>query len=145
VQEIEISRLGYMLGTLLQAGLPIVEAFESVAQSAGFHRYQRFYLDAAKAVNDGQSLRVFFSEYKHIQYLFPATIRQLVVAGEQSGTLPKTLLDLGMMFEVKIENTTKNLAVILEPVLLVIVWLGVVAVALAVVLPVYSLIGGIDV
>jgi type II secretory pathway component PulF len=49
------------------------------------------------------------------------------------------------MYEEKISNTTKNLSVILEPILLVIVWLGVITVALAVVLPVYSLIGGLKI
>lgn len=144
VQEIEISRLGYMLGTLLDAGLPIVDALDSVAQSAGFHRYQVFYMRAAQAVNDGQSLRVFFEEYRGMRRLFPAAIEQLVVAGEQSGSLPKTLLEVGSIFEEKIANTTKNLSIILEPILLVIVWVGVVTVAFAVVLPVYSLIGGLE-
>ena len=44
----------------------------------------------------------------------------------------------------KIDDTTKNLTVLLEPILLVIVWLGVLFVALAVILPIYSLIGGIN-
>ncbi|MCW1930561.1 MAG: type II secretion system F family protein [Candidatus Kerfeldbacteria bacterium] len=145
VQEIEISHLGYMLGTLLDAGLPIVEALDSVAQSAIFYKYKKFYLRAARAVNDGQPLRIFFAQYHHIRKLFPSSIEQLVVAGEQSGALPKTLLDIGVMYEEKITNTTKNLSVILEPILLVIVWLGVITVALAVVLPVYSLIGGLRV
>lgn len=145
VQEIEISRLGYMLGTLLDAGLPIVDAFESVAQSATFHRYKHFYLRAARAVNDGQPLRTFFAKYYHVRKLFPAAIEQLIVAGEQSGSLSKTLLEIGQIYEEKISNTTKNLSVILEPILLVIVWFGVITVALAVVLPVYSLIGGLKV
>jgi hypothetical protein len=58
--------------------------------------------------------------------------------------LPGTFLAIGENFEEKIDNTTKNLSVILEPILLVIVWLGVVAVALAVILPIYSLIGGLN-
>ena len=68
----------------------------------------------------------------------------MIFSAEQSGNLPKTLLKIGEIFESKIDTTTKDLTVILEPVLLVVVWAGVVAVALAVILPIYSLIGGFN-
>jgi type II secretory pathway component PulF len=58
--------------------------------------------------------------------------------------LPETLLKIGETFDSKTDITTKNLAVVLEPILLLIVWVGVVAVALAVILPIYSLIGGLN-
>ena len=80
--------------------------------------------------------------FKNTNRLIPAPIQQLIVAGEQSGLLTETLTKIGQMFENKADASTKNLTTILEPILLVIVWLGVVAVALAVVLPIYSLIGG---
>jgi len=66
------------------------------------------------------------------------------VAGEKSGNLANILLKVGLMFEEKADSTTKNLTIILEPILLVIVWLGVVAVALAVILPIYGLVGGLS-
>ncbi|HLD81814.1 MAG TPA: type II secretion system F family protein, partial [Patescibacteria group bacterium] len=74
----------------------------------------------------------------------PISIQHLIAAGEQSGNLSQTLKHTGQQYEEKIELTTKNLTVLLEPLLLVIVWLGVVAVALAVILPIYSLIGGLN-
>ncbi|MEQ1678777.1 MAG: SH3 domain-containing protein, partial [Chitinophagaceae bacterium] len=70
-------------------------------------------------------------------------IQQLVAAGEQSGNLSKTLITIGETFESRTDETTKNLTVLLEPILLVIVWGGVVSVALAVILPIYNLIGGL--
>ena len=48
------------------------------------------------------------------------------------------------MYETKTEDTAKNISVLLEPILLVIVWLGVVAVAVAVILPLYSLLGSLN-
>ncbi len=66
------------------------------------------------------------------------------MAGEKSGNLANILLKVGLMFEEKADSTTKNLTIILEPILLVIVWLGVVAVALAVILPIYGLVGGLS-
>lgn len=71
-------------------------------------------------------------------------MQQLVIAGEQSGTLTEVLVKIGQDYETKTDTTTKDLSTILEPVLLVIVWLGVLGVAFAVILPIYSLIGGFN-
>jgi len=63
------------------------------------------------------------------------------VAAEQSGRLPSVLLEIGKIYDDKTENTTKDLAIMLEPILLVVVWIGVVLVALSVILPIYTLVG----
>lgn len=144
VQEVEISRFGFLLGTLLQAGLPVTQAISSLSQATSFPPYRRFYEFLVRNIEDGNSFQKSFANYKNIKRLLPTPIQQLVITGEKSGTLPDTLLSISRVYEGKTELTTKNLAVILEPILLVIVWLGVVTVALAVILPIYSLIGGLQ-
>ena len=67
----------------------------------------------------------------------------MLIAGERSGSLPETLLSIGAIYEEKADVSTTNLEAILEPILLIIVWLGVMGVAVAVILPIYSLIGGL--
>jgi type IV pilus assembly protein PilC len=68
----------------------------------------------------------------------------MVIAGERSGALPETLKSIGDIYEEKADISTQNLEAILEPILLVIVWLGVLGVAVAVILPIYSLVGGLS-
>jgi len=68
----------------------------------------------------------------------------MIAAGEQSGNLSDVLLKIGKIYEEKINLTTKNLAIILEPVLLIIVWGVVLLIALSVIMPIYSLIGGMN-
>jgi type II secretory pathway component PulF len=142
LKEIEVARFGYLLGTLLEAGLPITHALDSLANATEISQYRRLYARLRDSVEDGNSLQKSFMKCNNTRRFIPAPIQQLVVAGEQSGSLSMTLLKIGQTFEEKADTTTKNLTVIIEPVLLVIVWLGVVAVALAVILPIYSLIGG---
>lgn len=67
----------------------------------------------------------------------------MVVAGERSGSLPETLLNIGRIYEEKSDISTQNLEAILEPILLIIVWIGVMGVAVAVIMPIYSLVGGL--
>jgi type II secretory pathway component PulF len=144
MKEIEVARFGYLFGTLLQAGIPITLALDSLASATEFTAYRNFYLHIKTSVNDGNSLQKSFLSFKNSKKLIPSPIQQLVIAGEKSGNLATILLKIGAMFEEKSDATTKNLTIILEPILLVIVWLGVVAVALAVILPIYGLVGGIS-
>ncbi len=142
IKEIEIARFGYLLGTLLEAGLPITQALDSLASATEIPQYKKFYRHLRDSVADGNSIQKSFVAFKHINRLIPAPIQQLIVAGEKSGTLSSTLRKIGETYEVKADTSTKNLTIILEPILLVVVWLGVLAVAFAVILPIYSLIGG---
>jgi len=145
IREVELARLGFILGTLLGAGMPVVAALDSLYKASGPRAYKRLYEHLRDSVEEGNSLQKSFALYpKEINRLVPVTVQQLLVAGEKSAQLPQTLLKIGETFENKTETTTKNLTVILEPILLVIVWLGVVSVALAVILPIYSLIGGLN-
>ncbi|OHA67084.1 MAG: hypothetical protein A3C82_02410 [Candidatus Wildermuthbacteria bacterium RIFCSPHIGHO2_02_FULL_47_12] len=144
IKEVEIARFGYLLGTLLEAGLPITRALGSLANATEISQYKKLYLHVRDSVEEGNSLQKSFAAFYRIKYLIPSPIQQLIVAGEQSGALSGVLLKIGLLFEAKVDTTTKNLTVILEPILLVIVWLGVVVVALAVILPIYGLIGGFN-
>lgn len=145
ILETELSRFGYLLGTLLGAGLSIVQALASLRDATDFPRYRRFYEYLEKRIEDGDSFERAFKGYRRLDRLFPMPVQQLIVSGERSGKLASVLRAVSDRYEERSETTTKDLTVILEPILLVIVWLGVVAVALAVILPIYSLIGGLDV
>lgn len=144
IKEIELSRFGYLLAALLQAGVPIAQAIESLVKVSELPAYRSLFAYMRQGIEDGDSLQQIFSSFKNAKRLVPVSIQQLLVAGEQSGLLREALLKIGETFEVKADASAKNLTVVLEPALLVVVWLGVVAMALAVILPIYSLIGGFN-
>lgn len=144
LQEVEVARFGYLLGTLLEAGLPVTKAIDSLASASEVIRYKKFYLALRESVDMGNSFEKSFAAYKNINALIPPPVQQLIISGEQSGNLNKTLIKVGQVLEAKSDTTTKNLTIIMEPILLVIVWAGVVSVAFAVILPIYSLVGGMN-
>lgn len=139
----EISRFGFILGSLLDAGLPAVEALDSLSDSMASKRYR----DATKIMRDsieeGNTFATTFERIKD-KKAFPGPIRQLIISAEKSGNLSETLLKLSRIYEDKADITSRNLETLLEPVILVLIAIGVLFVALAVILPIYSLIGGID-
>jgi len=144
LMEVEVARFGYLLGSLLEAGLPVTRAIDSLAGASEVIRYKTFYLALRESIDAGNSFEKSFAAYKNINKLIPPPIQQLIVSGEQSGNLNKTLIKVGQVLEAKSDTTTKNLTIIMEPILLVIVWAGVVSVAFAVILPIYSLVGGLN-
>ncbi len=144
LREVELARFGSLLGNLLQAGLPVLDSLQSLAESTTLYRYKKLYLHLYEKVKEGNSFQKSFELFKNTQNLIPVPVQQLVVTSEQSGNLASALVKIGQMYEKRTEDTAKNITVLLEPILLVIVWLGVVAVALAVILPLYSLLGSLN-
>lgn len=143
-KEIEVTRMGYLLGTLLNAGITIIEALDSLSQATTSLTYSKFYRFLQIKIEQGNSVQSSLSLSKDSKKLIPNHIIQMIATSEQSGLLPDTFLKINEIYQEKIDDTTKNLTVLLEPILLVIVWLGVLFVALAVILPIYSLVGGLN-
>lgn len=144
IREIELAHMGYILGTLLQSGVPVLPALSSLSEATGSRAHKVFYLKLRDNLAEGKSFAKSFDSIKETSRFIPATMERLIVSGEQSGKLPETFLKINQHFEVKVDDTTKNLSVIFEPILLVIVWVGVVVVAMSVILPIYSLVGGLN-
>lgn len=144
MREVEVAQFGYLLGTLLDAGLPITKAIRLLASSTSTRQYHRFYEYLAGALENGQSFQQALMAYSKVHRLLPPSVQQMIIAGEHSGSLPEVLRTIGRTFEQKSDVTTQNLQAIIEPILLVIVWVGVMAVAVAVIVPIYSLVGGLN-
>lgn len=144
ILNIEIARFGFLFGTLIGAGLPILDALESLARSSGFVIYRDFYVFLFSEIQSGETFKEAFAAYKNINKIFPVPIQQIIVAAENSGKLEQSLMDIGVSFEQRIDTSTRNLAVLFEPIMLIIVWIGVVFVALSVIFPVYNLVGGVS-
>lgn len=141
--ETEISRFGFVLGTLLDAGLPVVTALDSLAASMSTRRYQRFAAEMARRVDEGDSFDKILTDPKYHKIL-PGTITQIVVSAEKSGNLSSSLLKIGQNYEDKADLTAHNLETLLEPIVLVLIAVAVLFVAMAVFLPIYSLIGNLN-
>lgn len=144
IQEIEISKMGYLLGSLLKAGVPITEALESLANGTTFYSFRRFYRYIERKIDEGNSFRKTFKSYRGSKKFIPLSVQQIIVAAQESGNLASTLQSVGERYETKTDTTAKNLTTVLEPILLVMVAGAVLFFALAVIMPIYQLVGGLN-
>ncbi len=143
VREATIARFGVILGGLLRAGVPLVEALESLHNVTDVVKYKVFYKELWKRIELGDSFSAVFKSNKATGKLLPVSVQQLVITGEKSGTLANTLLKVSDIYEKKAESTAEKLPVILEPMLLLVIGSLVAGIAMSIIVPIYSLVGSI--
>jgi len=143
IREATISRFGVVMGGLLQAGVPVTEALESLVNVSGIHRYRAFYTELLEHIQLGDSFTTSFHKIRKTGKCLPSSVQQLVITGEQSGSLTKVMLKIAQIHEKRAAEVAEKLPVILEPLLLLFVGGLVAGIALGVLAPIYSVVGSI--
>ena len=143
IREATLSRFGVVMGGLLQAGVPVTDALSSLVGVTGLARYHRFYTRLLEQVELGDSFATSFEKIRGTKQCLPPSVQQLVVTGEQSGSLTKVMLKIAEIHEKHAASIAEKLPVIIEPMLLIFVGGLVAAIALGVLGPIYSVVGNI--
>ena len=142
IVKTEVSRFAYNLSMLLNSGIPITKALLSLSKIHDYYMYKNYTYDLSIQIQSGKSFHnIFDSNKKRTDSILPFAAQEIITAGEESGKLPEVLEQLGDRYEQESEQIAKNIAVLLEPALLIVVWVGVVFLAVAILLPIYSLVG----
>jgi type IV pilus assembly protein PilC len=142
-RQATIARFGVILGGLLRAGVPLVEALESIVGVTQVYAYKTFYQNLLDRITVGDSFAKSFELMPQTKKLLPVSVQQLVVTGERSGTLSETLLKIADIYEQKASETAEKLPIILEPMLLLFIGALVGTIAFAIIVPIYSVVGNI--
>lgn len=136
VQKINLARFSRTMSSLLKTDIQIIKSFQITATVVGNMTYQAALLHTADVLKEGVSIAQSLQEYPKI---FPPLVTQMVAVGEKSGTTDQLLAELAEFYEAEVDEITKSLSSIIEP--LIIVFLGIVVggMAVAVIGPIYSL------
>ncbi len=139
--EGDLARFGQNLGILLKSGIAIDEAILICARTLSFLPLRQILMkvrdDLAKGKEVSEAIRKNGGKY------FPELVSSMVAVGEKSGNIDETLQYIGNFYEDEVDATAKNLSTLLEPILLIVIGLIVAFVALAIISPIYGLIGSI--
>ncbi|OGG61902.1 hypothetical protein A3C87_00710 [Candidatus Kaiserbacteria bacterium RIFCSPHIGHO2_02_FULL_49_34] len=133
-------RITRTLATLLPSGVSILDALTLAGRAGGNAVYNAALLRIKDAVMAGQPIATAFSAES--QY-FPKLFIGLLAIGERTGKLADTLKSVADFYERDIDERLKRLTSLIEPIMLVILGLVVGAIALAVLLPIYQLVGAV--
>lgn len=129
------------LGILLKSGVQIFDSLLIIAKSVSNLLYQREFEALALHIQRGETISGYLQARHH---LFPPMVGRLISVGEKTGTLVESLGYISEFYEKEVDDMTKNLSTILEPILLLGVGIFVAFMALSIILPIYQLTGGIE-
>ncbi|MFA6304681.1 MAG: type II secretion system F family protein [Patescibacteria group bacterium] len=136
VKKINLAKFCRTLSSLLKTDISLVKSFEISAEILSNVVYRQSLLDSQKELKEGTSLTAVLQKYPK---LYPPVIIQMCSAGEETGTIDEILGEMASFYEDEIDQVMKTLPSIIEPVLLLILGTGVGAMAVAIIMPMYSL------
>jgi type IV pilus assembly protein PilC len=135
IMKAAIARFARVLSTTFAAGVPLVEALESVAGAVGNSVYRKAVLNVRDEVSQGQQMHFAMKSTG----VFPNMVVQMTSIGEESGALDTMLSKAADYFEDEVDNAVDNLTALMEP--LVMSFLGVVigGMIVAMYLPIFEM------
>ncbi len=124
------------MGLLLKSGLPVSEALPIAGKTSTNLVYKREFTHLSAVINRGEKMSVYLNKRRK---LFPDVIPQIVSVGERSGNLSHSLIYLSEMYEAEVEDFTKNLSGLIEPILMIFMGLMVGFIAISIITPIYGI------
>lgn len=140
MKQVTIASLTRTLSSLIAAGVPILQALEIVSRSVGNEFFKSAIREGAEKVKKGQKLSEALGLYKE---LFSPTMVQMIAIGEETGQMSEILKKLSEFYEQEVTNATKNLASVIEPILMLLVGGVVGFFAVSMIQPMYSMLEAI--
>jgi type IV pilus assembly protein PilC len=131
-----LARFARTLNSLLQSGVPMVKSLEITATMIGNSIYKNRLLTAKDKVEQGAKLG---ESLEGDEKLFPQIATKMLFIGEETGGLELTSKKLADLYEREVDNITKNISTLLEPILLIFMAALVGGIAMAIILPIYQL------
>jgi type IV pilus assembly protein PilC len=123
------------LSVLLSAGIPLLEAMETVARVSGNKVIEAALTQATRQMQDGGTIAATLRQTGQ----FPSMVVQLVGTGEESGTLPAMLARAAGYYEQQVDNSVATLSTLIEPIMIVIMGAIAGGVIFALYLPIFTL------
>jgi len=133
--KVALARVTNTLGSLIGSGVPILEALDISAETAGNVTIGNVLLEAKQGVREGRPLADPLKEHED---MIPALMVQMIEVGEQTGVLDGMLKKVAVFYDQEVEVTVNNLTALLEPLLTVVMGAGVGIMVIALYLPMFD-------
>jgi type IV pilus assembly protein PilC len=130
-----IARYARTLSTMFAAGVPLVEALDSVAGATGNIIYEKAVLKMRDEVSTGQRLQRSMEQTG----LFPNMVNQMIAVGEESGSLDEMSAKVATFYEQEVDNAVDAMSSLLEPLIMVVLGVLVGGLVIAMYLPIFKL------
>ena len=133
--KVALARVTGTLSSLISSGVPILESLDICAETAGNVTVGDVLREAKNGVREGRPLADPLREHEDV---IPTLVVQMVEVGEQTGALDAMLKKVGEFYDQEVEVTVNNLTALLEPLLTVVMGIGVGMMVISLYLPMFS-------
>ena len=135
ISKVSIARFTRTLGTLVQSGVPILQALNIVRETAGNVVVAKAVLDIHESVKEGETITAPLEK----SGVFPPMVVSMVDVGEQTGALPEMLLKISDNYDEEVDNAVTAMTSLLEPIMIVFLAVVVGSIVIAMFLPLIKL------
>ncbi len=135
IRKATIARFARTLATMFAAGVPLVEALDSVAGASG----NRVYYDATKKIQSEISTGTSLTVSMQNTEVFPNMVLQMVAIGEESGALDSMLSKVADFYEAEVDDAVDALASLMEPIIMVVLGTLIGGLVVAMYLPIFKM------
>ncbi len=139
-KQLYLSRIADNLDIMLTSGVQIIRAIDITAEVVGSYVYKNILKDVTDGVKSGLALSVNFAKYPD---RLPAIMVQMIKVGEETGSLGVILNTLTNFYKREVDDAVDTLVGLIEPVMIVVLGLGVGLLLVSILVPIYNLAGGI--
>jgi len=139
MRKIAVARFTRTLGTLLSSGVPILDAMEIVAKSAGNYVVEQAVLAARAKISEGKNMAEPLAETQVV----PSMVVQMIAVGEQTGALDTMLNKIADFYEEEVDVAVSAMTSLLEPIMMVFIGGSVGTMIIAMYLPIFTMAGNV--
>ena len=136
IKKINLARFARNISSLLKTDIMIIKCFQITANVLGNLHYRQALNDMAQMIKKGGKLNEVIKTYPN---LFSSVVVQMVAIGEETGELDNVLIELAEFYEEEVDQIMENLPSIIEPLLILMLGVGVGGMAISIIMPMYSL------
>ncbi len=140
VREANSARVARTMSSLLLAGVPVADSIQITKGIVNNYYHKQVLDEAAKVVEKGENISGVFMKNPE---LYPTFVGEMMSVGEETGNMAAMLLEVAIFYETDVEERTKDLSTIIEPVLMVIIGAAVGFFAYSMVTPIYSVMNNV--
>ena len=136
IKDYNMANFTRTMGLLLKGGVTMGEALHISMKITPNMVYKKEFKILTNVVNQGQKISTHLNKQRD---LFPDLVSQIISVGEHSGNLANSLIYLSEMYETEIDDFTKNLSSMVEPILMIIMGILVGFIAISIITPIYGI------
>lgn len=135
LKKVAVAKFTRTFGTLIKSGVPILQALDTVAKTAGNKVIENAILEAREAIREGERI----ADPLRRSAIFPPMVIQMISVGEETGNLDTMLSKISDFYDQEVDNAVKGLTSMIEPIIIVVMGLVIGSIVIAMFMPMFEL------